>query len=68
MFLLVNGIISTKRLQFFLAAPEVEGCVVKSSWKRSGDEEAMNGEEVVRFVSLIFLTVFDREQERFRLS
>ena len=55
MFLLVNGIISTKRLQFFLAAPEVEGCVAKSSWKRNGDEETMDGEEVVRFVSLVFI-------------
>ena len=52
MFLLVNGIISTSRLQFFLAAPEVEGCkaVRSSAGKKSavGKRVSGNGGHVVR--------------------
>ena len=38
MFLFVNGIVSTRRLQNFLAAPEVEGCTRGSKWKPSHDD------------------------------
>ena len=38
LFFFVNGIVSTRRLQTFLAAPEVEGCTRRSKWEPTRDD------------------------------
>ena len=37
LFFFVNGIVSTRRLQTFLAAPEVEGCTKGNKWRPTSD-------------------------------